>query len=94
MRGAVLLTARVFDSYRPVWEGTMFLRGLKAWLGLEDYAVAKQKATEDIVARFSRGNVAIQIGSFLDSDNLTQLSESGDEAMARLHQLIPDDRIG
>ncbi len=70
----------------------MFFRRLRAWLRLDDYFVAQQKATEEIVARFSRGNVAIQNGSFLDRDKLADLSEKGDEAMARLHKRIPDDR--
>jgi hypothetical protein len=61
------------------------------WLSLSDYTAAKEKATEEVIARYSRGNVAMQNGSFLDKDKLAGLSEKGDKAVERLRKLIPSD---
>jgi len=69
-------------------EGSMLFRDLYRWLSLADYTDAKERATEEIVARFSRGNVCIQNGSYLDSDKLSRLSERGDKAMSRLRRLV------
>ena len=67
----------------------MFFHRLAAWLQLEDYSVAKQKATDDIVARYSRGNTSMQNGHYLDREKLNQLSMNGDQAMSRLEKLVP-----
>jgi hypothetical protein len=69
-------------------EGSVLFRGLYRWLSLADYSDAKDRATEYIIARFSRGNVCIQNGSHFDSDNLSRLSERGDKAMSRLRRLV------
>lgn len=83
---AYMLTARVM--IRSNVAGSMLFRDLYRWLSLADYTDAKQRATEEIVARFSRGNVCVQNGSYLDSDKLSRLSERGDKAMARLRRLV------
>ncbi len=68
----------------------MVFRCLLAWLHMEDYSAAKQKATDDIVARYSRGNTSMQNGDYIDRDKLTKLSALGDKAMARLAKLVPN----
>ena len=61
------------------------------WFTLADYLDAKETATYDIIARYARGNIAIQNGAFLDKDKLDRLSKKGDEAMANLSKMIPAD---
>jgi sialic acid synthase SpsE len=46
------------------------LQRVYEWLTLEDYEIAKRKAERDVVARFSRGNVAIQNGHFLSKNDI------------------------
>jgi hypothetical protein len=70
---------------------SMLFQGLYRWLSLADYTDAKEHATEQIVARFSRGNVCAQISTYIDSDKLSHLSERGDKAMSRLRQIVPKD---
>jgi hypothetical protein len=66
----------------------MIFQRLRAWLRLDDYAAAKDKATDDIIARYSRGNTEIQNGHYLDRDKLNDLSARGDEAMSRLEKMV------
>jgi hypothetical protein len=72
---------------------TMPFRDLHRWLSLADYTDAKEHATEQIIARYSRGNVCVQNGSYIDSDKLSRLSERGDEAMSRLRRLVSKGRL-
>ncbi len=58
-----------------------------AWSSLEDYEVAKEQASIDVVARFSRGNVSVQNGQAMDDCELKALSERGDAALASLDRL-------
>ena len=54
------------------------------WLTLHEYEREKQEAFRDVVSRFTRGNIAIQEGRFLDSSELRELGAEGDAAAARL----------
>ncbi len=66
----------------------MGLRKLVDWLRLADYSAAKEKATDDVVARYSRGNVAAQNGEYIDREKLDALSEEGDKAMTALDKIM------
>ena len=66
----------------------MVLSRLFAWLRLEDYTAAKEKATDDVVSRYSRRNTLAQNGDTIDRDELDQLSVTGDDALLRLEKLI------
>ena len=65
------------------------LRKFIDWVTAKDYALAKQAATSQVVARFSRGNVLVQAGRILDENSLRRLSRRGDCAMARLRRVMP-----
>jgi|HubBroStandDraft_4_1064222.scaffolds.fasta_scaffold3140281_1 hypothetical protein len=73
------------------------IRTLIDWLTLADYEAAKARATEEIVARLSRGNIVVQNGWFMDEAALANLSLAGDLAISRLQSLVPapkvDDRV-
>lgn len=64
------------------------LRDLRDWLTLRDYEAAKGKAEQQIIARFSRGNVSIQNGWFIDKDRLAQLSCDAEKAVVSLRKLV------
>lgn len=57
------------------------------WTSLADYDAAKEQATVDVVARFSRGNVSVQNGQVLDEADLRKVSTEGDQALAKLDRL-------
>ena len=61
----------------------MILQRLQAWY-FQDYEEQKADIDRDVVARFSRGNVLIQQGHYLNAGELDTLSRKGDEALARL----------
>ncbi len=66
-----------------------FIRQFFDWLSVKDYVAAKERATVETVARYSRGNVSVQNGWFLDEAGLRKLSAAGDRAMLRLkHKAI------
>ena len=48
------------------------------------YEIAKEIATMDIVARFSRGNTAVQNGHLLDDPEIDELRLKNAKAMKRL----------
>ncbi len=66
----------------------MIFRRLSAWFQIDDYSAAKEKATDEIIARYSRGNTLVQNGYYLDQRNLDSLSERGDHAMAQLDKIV------
>lgn len=61
----------------------MILQALQN-LYFRDYEAEKREIDRDVVARFSRGNVLIQQGHYLDAVELRNLGESGDAALARI----------
>jgi hypothetical protein len=63
------------------------LQKILAWSSLEDYEAAKEQASTDVIARFSRGNVSVQSGQVVDELELKTLSEKGDAALASLDRL-------
>lgn len=56
---------------------------------LGGYEAAKKDATRRIVARYSRGNVAVQQGRYIDEDDSKELREAGDKAMQKLRSWRP-----
>jgi hypothetical protein len=56
------------------------------------YEVAKENATMDIVARFSRGNTAVQSGHFLDTPDIEEMRKANKKAIKRLAKLAKTPR--
>ncbi len=67
---------------------TTFIRRMYAWLTLADYDEASEAATELVIKRYTRGNVSLQNGWYLNERDLTKLSEQGDKAAARIRAAI------
>lgn len=65
------------------------LSNLIDWLTLADYDRAKEQATVDVVARYSRGNVNVQNGEMLDEKDIERLAMNADRALARLAYRLP-----
>lgn len=66
----------------------MRLRKIVDWLTVNDYARAKRKAASSVAARYTRGNVHVQNGWFLDEEGLDRLSKSGNDAAASLRKMV------
>jgi hypothetical protein len=64
------------------------IRQLFDWLAVKDYTNAKQRAAVETAARYSRGNVSVQNGWFLDDAGLKELSAAGDRAIVRLQRKV------
>jgi hypothetical protein len=63
-------------------------RSLRDWLSLRDYEQAMTEAEQKIVARYSRGNVCIQNGWFIDKDKLNDMSRQADAASESLKRFM------
>ncbi|MCX7899847.1 MAG: hypothetical protein N2444_07175 [Methylocystis sp.] len=61
---------------------------LWSWLTLADYQEEKDRATNEIIARFSRRNVSAQNGWHMNDRTLEELSLEGDRAMANIASII------
>ncbi len=61
---------------------------LYKWLALADYQEAKDRATDEIIAWFSRRNVSVQNGWHMDDQDLEALSLEGDRAMANISRIL------
>lgn len=90
-----LTAARTGAQWRAlIREVAMLLRQLRSWLTMADYYEEMENATKQIATRYSRGNVSMQNGRYIDSDNLRELSLAGDRALARLKKRLPADFHG
>lgn len=49
---------------------------------------ARRSASRKIAARFSRGNVSVQFGRYLNESDLLQLRIDADAAMSRLQRRV------
>ena len=67
----------------------MFFRRAIDWLLVKDYDAAKARSADEVAGRYSRGNVSVQNGWFLDKTGLEHLSASADDAMKTLQRRIP-----
>lgn len=56
------------------------------WLTLKDYDKAKADGRRRIVARYSRGNVLVQRGRYLDQADAADVVRRGDVAMDKLER--------
>lgn len=56
---------------------------------LGGYEAAKKDATRKIVARYARGNIAVQEGRYLDEEDLKELRAAGDKAMRKIRNWRP-----
>lgn len=68
--------------------GSDMLRRILDWWSFADYDRAKESATHEVVKRFSRGNVSIQNGWYIDEKTLAKLSERGDAAIGTISRLM------
>ena len=66
----------------------MMFRRLIARLTMSDYEEARDRATKQIVSRYSRGNVRAQGGKFIEELELRRMSKAADAAMERLKKHI------
>lgn len=51
---------------------------------LGGYEAAQKAASRQIVARYARGNAAVQQGRFINEDDLKELRDAGDKAMQNI----------
>lgn len=56
------------------------------WLSLHDYDKAKHAAERELVARFARGNVLLQLGHYITAEDASEITRRGDRAMDRLNR--------
>ena len=59
------------------------------WVTLRDYDAAKERATDEIVERLSRGNTLAQDGASMERGELDTFSAAADGAMTKLERLVP-----
>lgn len=57
---------------------------IRAWLSAADYFAARERATDEMVARVARNNVLFQQGLTMDEAEQARLSKEGDKAVERL----------
>lgn len=67
----------------------MNIRAIYDWVTLRDYENAKERATDDIVERISRGNTLAQDGSSLERQDLNRISVAADSAMTKIEKQLP-----
>ena len=64
--------------------GSNVFRRVYDWFTLADYQRAKEAANRVVVKRYSRGNILVQTGRYLDERKLINLSQRGDTANSRI----------
>lgn len=65
-------------------------KAMRDRMSLADYFAAKDRATDEIIARVARRNVLFQGGQVMDESELRRMSEKADDAMKRLERRFPD----
>ncbi len=65
------------------------IRSIYEWVTLRDYEAAKERATDEVVERLSRGNTLAQNGSSMEQSELNQISIAADAAMMRIERRLP-----
>ena len=65
------------------------IRSIFEWVTLRDYEAAKERATDEVVERFSRGNTLAQDGASMEEAELNRFSIAADAAMIRIERRIP-----
>lgn len=64
-------------------------KAMRDRMSLADYFAAKDRATDEIIARVARRNVLFQSGQVMDESELRRMSEKADDAMKRLERRFP-----
>lgn len=64
------------------------LRAIYEWVTLRDYDAAKERATDEVVERLSRGNTLAQDGSSIEEPELTRMSVAADIAMKKIERRV------
>jgi hypothetical protein len=64
------------------------LRAIYEWVTLRDYDAAKERATDEVVERLSRGNTLAQDGSSMEEPELTRMSVAADKAMKKIERRV------
>lgn len=64
------------------------LRAIYEWVTLRDYEAAKERATDEVVERLSRGNTLAQDGSSMEEPELTRMSVAADIAMKKIERRV------
>jgi hypothetical protein len=59
----------------------MIIQQIRRWLALADYEDSKVESSNRILSRYSRGNVMLQRGAFITSNELRSKSRSADSSM-------------
>jgi hypothetical protein len=67
----------------------MNIRAVYDWVTLRDYENAKERATDEIVERISRGNTLAQDGSSMEQPELNRISIAADSAMKKIEKRLP-----
>jgi hypothetical protein len=67
----------------------IYARTVIDWVTLKDYDTAKERATDEIVERLSRGNTLAQDGGSMEQDELDRMSLAADAAMLNLGHRVP-----
>ena len=65
------------------------IRSIYEWVTLRDYKATKERATDEVVERFSRGNTLAQDGSSMDNPELNRFSVAADAAMGKIERRLP-----
>lgn len=58
------------------------------WLTVQDYSKAKAESAKKIMGRYSRGNVLVQDGQFVEDHEMARIIARGDKATARLKRSV------
>lgn len=66
-----------------------YVRTVRDWVTLKDYDNARERATDEIVERLSRGNTLAQDGGSMEQDELDRMSLAADAAMLKMAHRVP-----
>ena len=65
-------------------------KAMRNRMSLADYFAAKDRATDEIIARVARHNTLFQRGAVMDESELRRNSEKADDDIRRLERLFPE----
>jgi hypothetical protein len=65
------------------------IRAIYEWLTLRDYEAAKERATDEVVERLTRGNTLAQNESSMEETELNRISIAADAAMEKIERQLP-----
>ncbi len=59
---------------------------VRRWLALADYEDSKKESSQRLLARYSRGNVALQRGAYIGPAELRARSKAADHSMRSIQK--------